>query len=176
MLVALRPPVRFSPAEKPRQEFSFLERRFTPRTVFMQIGGADCQLALKAAGYVERVYAIDVSGRFLQAVLAPVNLRLVLCDGVRLQVPAASVDLAWSGAFMDHLHPDDARQHLQNVHRSLVPGGEYACGTRGSPPDLRRRMLEAGFARVSCYAGAARIPWATHSFWPRNLLRFCAHK
>ena len=177
MLVALRPPLKLEEGRaNSGGEFSFLERRFTPRTVFMEIGGADCRLALKAAGYVERVYAIDVSGRFLQAVLAPVNLRLVLCDGVRIPVPAASVDVAWSGAFMDHLHPDDAREHLQSVHRSLVPGGEYACCTRGSPPDLRRRLLEAGFARVSCYAGAARIPWATHSFWPRNLLRFSAHK
>jgi SAM-dependent methyltransferase len=177
MLVALRPPVRLqTPGRSPAGEFSFLERRFTPRTVFMEIGGADCQLALKAAGYVERVYAIDVSGRLLQTVLAPVNLRLVLCDGVRIPVPAASVDVAWSGAFMDHLHPDDAREHLQGVYRSLVPGGEYLCSTRGAPAELRRRMLEAGFARASCYAGAARIPWATHSFWPRNLLRFAGHK
>jgi SAM-dependent methyltransferase len=176
MLVALRPPVRFSPPEKPKQEFAFLERRFTPRTVFMEIGAADCDLALKAAGYVERVYAIDVSGRFLQTVLAPVNLRLVLCDGVRIPVPAALVDVAWSGAFIDHLHPDDAREHLQSVHRSLVQGGEYVCCTRRPLPELRARMLEAGFARVSCYAGAARVPWATHSFWPRNLLRVCALK
>jgi SAM-dependent methyltransferase len=113
----------------------------------MEIGAADCTLALRAAGYIERVYAIDVSGRFLQSVLVPLNLRLVLCDGVRIPVPASSVDIAWSGEFMEHLHPDDAREHLASVRRSLVPGGEYICVT-SSPRELRRRMLAAGFSAV----------------------------
>ena len=125
----------------------FVERRFTPRTVFMEIGAADCSFALRAAGYVERVYAIDVSGRFLQSVLAPLNLRLVLCDGVRIPVPESSVDIAWSGHFMAHLHPDDACTHLENVRRALVPGGEYLCET-AAPRELRRRMLVAGFSIV----------------------------
>ncbi|HEY8249908.1 MAG TPA: class I SAM-dependent methyltransferase [Burkholderiales bacterium] len=146
MLVALRPPVRFAFA-KSKREFGFLERRFTPRTVFMEIGGADCSFAVRAAGYVERVYAIDVSGRFLQSVAAPLNLKLVLCDGVRIPVPEAAVDIAWSGAFMDHLHPDDATGHLRNVRRALADGGEYLCET-ASPQETRRRMLAAGFCAV----------------------------
>jgi SAM-dependent methyltransferase len=158
------------------REFAFLERRFTPRTVFMQVGGSDCELALRAAGYVERVYAVDVSGQFLQRVLVPCNLRLVLCDGVRIPVPEAGVDVAWSGGFMDHLHPDDAHEHLQSVCRSLAPGGEYLCRTRGSLPELRRCLLEAGFKKVFCYLGAARIPWAAHSLVPKNLLRISALK
>lgn len=177
MLVALRLPLRFpSTPRNTDREFAFLCRRFTPRTVFMEVGGADCALALRAAGYVERVYAVDVSGQFLQRVLVPCNLRLVLCDGVRIPVPDASVDVAWSVAFMDHLHPDDAREHLQSVLRSLVPGGEYLCSTRGSPLELRRRLLEAGFTKVFCYLGAARIPWAVHSLVPKNLQRISALK
>lgn len=174
MLVALRSPVRLE-TRKPDSEgeFSFLARRFTPRTVFMEIGGADCTLALRAAGYVERVYAVDVSGQFIQNVLVPCNLRLVLCDGVRIPVPEASVDVAWSGTFMDHLHPDDAHEHLQSVRRSLVAGGEYACLTR-NPVALRRRLLEAGFSSVFCHLGAARIPWVAHSLVPKSLLRISA--
>ena len=146
MLVALRPPVRFAFA-KSNKEFGFLERRFTPRTVFMEIGGSDCALAQHAATFVERVYAIDVSGQFLHNVLAPSNLRLVLCDGVRIPVPEATVDLAWSGAFMDHLHPDDATGHLRSVRSALSDGGEYLCETT-SPQETRRRMLAAGFSAV----------------------------
>jgi len=146
MLVALRPPVRFSFARS-KKEFGFLERRFTPRTVFMEVGGSDCALAQHAATFVERVYAIDVSGQFIHNVLAPSNLRLVLCDGVRIPVPAATVDLAWSGAFMDHLHPDDAAEHLQSVRRALAGDGQYLCET-ASPGDTRRRMLAAGFSAV----------------------------
>jgi ubiquinone/menaquinone biosynthesis C-methylase UbiE len=177
MLVALRPPLRFPlPQRKTDREFAFLARRFTPRTIFMEIGGADCKLALRAAGYVERVYAVDVSGQILHSVLVPCNLRLVLCDGVHIPVPEASVDLAWSGGFMDQLHPDDAHEHLQSVRRSLAPGGEYLCRTRGSPRELRQRLLEAGFCAVRCYAGAVRIPYLAAALLPVNALRFAASR
>jgi len=171
----LRLPVRFHP-NKPHSshEFAFLERRFTPRTVFMEVGAADCDLALQAASYVERVYAIDVSGHFIQNVLVPCNLRLVLCDGVRIPVPAASVDVAWGGAFMDQLHPDDADEHLRNVRRALVPGGEYVCRTGGSPREVAERMIAAGFLRVRYYAGNLRVPG--FSVLPSSLLRIAAIK
>ena len=172
MLVALHAPVRFE-LGRTNHDFIFLDKRFTPRTVFMEIGAADCSLALRAASYVERVYAIDVSGRFLQSVPVPLNLRLVLCDGVRIPVAESSVDLAWGGDFMDHLHPDDAREHLASVRRSLVPGGEYLCATN-SPAELRRRLRDAGYSAVSCYLGAARLPWAVHALAPKHLLRVSA--
>jgi SAM-dependent methyltransferase len=178
--VVLRLPIRFRHA-KPHadREFGFLERRFTPRTVFMEVGAARggemSELALWAAGYVERVYAVDVFGQLLHSVLVPCNLRLVLCDGVRIPVPEASVDVAWSGAFMDELHADDAGEHLQSVHRCLVPGGEYIC-VAADPGKMRQRFLEAGFSAVLCYLGAARIPWAIHPLVPRNLLRISALK
>ena len=149
MLVALRSPLRFqNPKLFREEELAFLEKRFTPRTVFMEIGAASCTFALRAASYVERVYAVDVSGHFLQTVAPPSNLRLVLCDGVRIPVPEALVDLAWSGAFMDHLHADDAGAHLQSVRRSLVPGGEYMFTTQQAPSQVRRRLFGAGFSVV----------------------------
>ena len=175
MLVVLPSPVRFSPPRrKPDHEYAFLERRFTPRTIFMEVGGADCDLSLHAASYVERVYAIDVSGHFIQNVLVPCNVRLVLCDGVRIPVPEASVDVAWGGAFMDQLHPDDADEHLKNDRRALVPGGEYLCRTAGSPRELAQRMIAAGFLRVRYYAGNLRFPGA--SVLPPGLLRIAAIK
>ena len=169
MLVALRPPLRL-PQQKASNEsvFSFLAKRFTPRTVYMDIGGA---LAQRAAGYVERVYAIDVSGFFLHNLLLPCNLRLVVCDGVRIPVPEASVDIAWGGAFLDQLAPDEARDHLINVRRSLAPGGQYILTSR---KNLRERLLEAGFASLSCWLGALRIPWAARALASRDLVRICA--
>ena len=157
---ALRLPFRFQQQRAASVDWPFLERRFTPRTVFMDIGAPDCALALRAATYVERVYAIDVSGQFIQNLLAPVNLRLVLCDGVRMPVPDACVDLAWSGAFTDHLHVDDLREHLKNVLRILAPGGQYVCST----PRINKSMREAGFSTVRGYAGGWRVP-----------LRFASH-
>lgn len=175
MLVALRPPVRLD--ARPRDnDFAFLDARFTPNTVFMEIGAADCRLALRSAGYVERVYAIDVSGHFVHNLLVPVNLRLVLCDGVRIPVPQACVDLAWSGAFLDQLHPHDVEQHLGSVRRALVPGGEYLCRTGKPLDEVRKRFLAAGFSDVRYYAGGTRIPAAFHSLIPQNLLRIGAVK
>ena len=177
MLVALRAPIRYEAGSgSSTGDIPFVESRFTPRTVFMEIGAADCRLALRAASYVERVYAIDVSGHFLHNVLVPCNLRLVLCDGVHIPVSEAAVDLAWGGGFMDPLHPDDAHAHLQSVRRSLVPGGEYLCRTRRPARELARRLLAAGFSKVRIYAGAARIPAASASIFPANLLRFAAVK
>ena len=168
---ALRLPFRFSDAKpKSQNDFGFLQRRFTPRTVFMAIGAARVEeigeLALRAASYVERVYAVDVSGQFLQSVLAPCNLRLVLCDGVRIPVPEACVDVAWSGQFLDHLHPGDRLEHLKSVRRSLAPGGMYFCASRGP-------FRDAGFSTVRCYAGHVRIPMAAARFVSQGL-RFVA--
>jgi hypothetical protein len=153
--------------------FGFLARRFTPRTIFMEIGAAGCELALRAAGYVERVYSIVVSGQVLQNVLVPCNLRLVLCDGVHIPVPPASIDLAWGGGFLDHLHPGEAREHLAAIQRGLVAGGEYLC-TSANPGRLRGLLLEAGFPRVACYVGALRAPWPLAARFPAKLVRLSA--
>ena len=176
MLVALRPPLRLPRAQPARDNvFGFLAKRFTPRTIFMEIGGAGYQLALRAASYVERVYAIDATGRLLKNVRVPCNFRLVLCEGVRIPVPAASIDVAWSGDFLDRLHPDDAREHLAAVRRSLAAGGEYLCSST-APARLRAALVEAGFSRVSCYLGAVRIPWAAAGLFPEKLLRISASR
>ena len=174
-LLALRPPLKVTraPWRDPAAPISLLQKRFTPRTVFMEIGGADSSLALWAAGYVERVYTIDVSGKFLHDVLVPCNVRIVICDGVRIPVPEASVHIAWGGAFMDHLHPDDVRDHLKSVRRSLLPGGQYFFSSN-SPESLRERLVTAGFQALSCWLGSTRIPWSARSLAPRNLLRICA--
>ena len=74
---------------------------------------------------------------------------------------------------MDHLHPDDAREHLRNVRRSLRPAGEYLF-TSMNRESLRERLLDAGFSAASCWLGCARIPWAARRFVPRELLRISA--
>jgi hypothetical protein len=134
-----------------------LVERLTPRSVFMDIGA--CEHALRAAGYAERVYAIDVSGRIPRSKSAPLNLRYVLCDGVRIPVPEASVDLAWGGEFMDQLDAPRAAEHLQSVRRCLVAGGEYLLTTAQPLAIVRRRLLNAGFSAV-------RIPFLSRFFKP----------
>jgi hypothetical protein len=146
--IALRAPVRVAAGKKPEDPYAMLEARFTPRTVFMDIASADATLAARAASYVERVYAIDVSGRPVHSLRPRCNLRTVACDGVRIPVPEASVDIAWSGDFMDRLAPQAAAEHLQGVQRSLVNGGEYLFTTQQPVAEVRKRLFDAGFSVV----------------------------
>jgi len=145
--IALRPPLRLSPGKKTDDPYAMLEARFTPRTVFMEVGNLDSTLALRAASYVERVYSIQV-GQLQQGMRAPCNLRLVSCDGIRIPVPEATIDIAWSADFMDHLPADDTAVHMESVYRGLVAGGEYLFTTQQPVAEVRRRLFAAGFSVV----------------------------
>ncbi|HVJ25448.1 MAG TPA: hypothetical protein VM756_16110, partial [Burkholderiales bacterium] len=64
--------------------------RFTPTTVFMHVGARDCELAIAAASYVERVYVVDPL-RIPRGVRLPVNLRLVASSEHGLPIPEGTV-------------------------------------------------------------------------------------
>lgn len=146
--IALRAPLRLKTARKSADPYAMLEARFTPRTVFLEVGSADAALALRAASYVERVYSIDVSGHLVQNLRAPCNLRLVLCDGINIPLPEAAIDIAWGGDFMDHLQAADALEHMESVRRGLVEGGEYHFTTQQPAMEVRKRLFAAGFSAV----------------------------
>lgn len=145
--VALRTPVGFASRNKSDDPYAMLEARFTPRTVFMEVGNLDSSLALRAASYVERVYSIQV-GQPQQGMRAPCNLRLVSCDGIRIPVPESTIDIAWSADFMDHLPAGDTALHMESVHRGLVRGGEYLFTTQQPVAEVRKRLFAAGFSVV----------------------------
>lgn len=168
------------------RQFRFLRPSLGLRKVFLEIGAGDCALSHRVGGYVERVYALDVSGQVMHTSGRASNVVPVLSDGVSIPVPAGSVHLAFSDQLMEHLHPRDAAAQLANLFRALAPGGSYFCVTPNrlyGPRDvsahfdrvatglhlreycareLRRLLLDAGFRRVRFYAGArgwyARIP------------------
>jgi hypothetical protein len=122
------------------RKFRFLLRVFTPRTVFMEIGSSDCELSIRAASYVERVWCVDALRRVSQP---PCNLRWDAMGGVPLQ----SIDVAFSERFADS----------KDVCRLLAPGGVWFVYGEILPPQAFR---EAGFARVQYFAGALRVPGA----------------
>ena len=56
-------------------------------------------------------------------------------------MPDSAVNLAYSNQLMEHLHPDDALEQLQNIFRALAPGGTYVCVTPSrtlGPHDVSR--------------------------------------
>ncbi|HJY79073.1 MAG TPA: hypothetical protein VKE95_20690 [Burkholderiales bacterium] len=120
------------------QKFDFLLRVLTPRTVFMEIGPRDCELSMRAASYVERVWCVDALRRVSQP---PCNLRCSAMGGVPLQ----SIDVAFSERFGD---PED-------VCRLLAPGGVWFVYGEPLPAQAFR---EAGFSRVQYFSGRLRVP------------------
>jgi SAM-dependent methyltransferase len=147
-----------------------------PGMTFLEVGAGDCALAARVARDAACVYAVDISDQ-RQGEL-PENVRVVLTDGRSIDVPAGSVDLAFSDQVMEHLHPDDAVEQLRNIHRALKPGGVYLCVTPNrvyGPSDvsaffedeprgfhlheytlgeIREVLRSAGFTRFHAYVGA----------------------
>ena len=126
------------------RRFVFLLRFFTPRTVFLELGTRDCELALRAAAYVERVWSVDAPHGIARGVRPPTNLRMLRTGGLAA-IPPESVDVAFSERPMDP----------GRVHRVLVPGGIWFVA---GPLVPARLFHAAGFSRVVYYAGGVRVP------------------
>jgi hypothetical protein len=126
------------------RRFDFLLRFFTPRTVFLELGTRDCELSLRAASYVDRVWSVDAPHGIARGVRPPTNLTVLRAGGLAAIAPE-SVDVAFSEELKDP----------ERVHRVLAPGGIYfVCGS----PLPAQIFREAGFSRVAYYAGRARVP------------------
>jgi SAM-dependent methyltransferase len=136
-------------ARSARRQLRLLLRYLRPSHTFLEIGAGDCSLALAVAERVRRVIALEVS-----AATVPVNLRaagnltLIVSSGSAVPLAAASVDTAYSHHVLEHLHSEDAGDHLAEVWRVLAPGGRYLCITPNrlaGPHDVSRH-----FDRVAC--------------------------
>ena len=110
-----------------RWNLAQLKPYLRPGITFLEVGAGDCALAARVAREAKQVYAVDISDQVQGAL--PANAQLVITDGRTIDVPAGSVDLAFSDQVMEHLHPDDAVEQLRNIHRALRPGGVYVCVT-----------------------------------------------
>lgn len=169
-------------------QWRFLRRFVRPESCLLEIGAGDCALSARAARAVRSVIALDVSPVILGCGAVPGNVERIVCDGIRLPVPDASVNVAYSSQLMEHLHPDDSRAQLAEIVRALVPGGTYVCVTPNrltGPHDVSRYFEEearglhlkeytiteleqlfrsAGFRRVTAYVGThgafIRVPLA----------------
>jgi SAM-dependent methyltransferase len=164
-------------AARTARQLRFLDRFLKPDSVYLEVGPGDCHLARTIALRVGRVYAVDVSELIAGTDDPPANFRLIVSDGVTIDVPPGSVHVAYSNQLMEHLHPDDASEQLGEIYRALAPGGVYVCVTphRYSGPhdisqyfdaeargfhlkeysyrELRDLFRAAGFVRTSPWGG-----------------------
>ena len=122
------------------RRFAQLARYFRPSTVFMHLEAAECALATLAAGYVERVYAVDPYDSVLRRPRLPSNLRLIFSGSRGFGLEVGTVHVAFSEVL--------AADRLEAVRRSLAPGGVYLYAAGPRPAEARRRLLAAGFSRV----------------------------
>ncbi|WP_197985725.1 class I SAM-dependent methyltransferase [Leptolyngbya sp. Cla-17] len=111
------------------RRMELVEPFLTPGTVFLEIGAGSCGVSLEVAKHVKRVYAIDVSFEVGQQLNPPANFEFIVSDGLTIPVPNNSISLAFSHQLMEHLHPEDAVEQLQNVYKAISPGGSYICVT-----------------------------------------------
>jgi SAM-dependent methyltransferase len=172
-----------SPTETARavdMQLRFVKRFLRPDCTYLEIGAGDCAHAFEVAKLVGTVYAVDVSNVLANRSGKPSNLDLVLSQGTNIPVPEGTIDVAYSNQLMEHLHPDDALEQLDNIYRVLAVGGRYICVTpnRLAGPgdvsaffddeatglhlreytyqDLGELFRQVGFSQISGYVGHQR--------------------
>lgn len=133
------------------RELRSLRPVFDLSSVFLEIGAGDCALARRAAGFVERVYAIDICEDTMGRLGGPPNLHRVVHDGVRIPLPYATVDVAFSRQLVI--------SQLGGICHSLKDGGRFITTSKGPASELRRALFDAGFSAVRFYANGIRIPY-----------------
>lgn len=170
-----------SPLETTRAvnlKMKFLGRFLNKNITFLEVGPGDCALSVEMTKFVKQVYAVDVSDEITKGLTRPPNFHLVLSDGSSVPVPPSSIDVAYSNQLMEHLHPDDAFEQLENIYNALIPGGIYICITPNrlnGPHDISKLFDEVatgfhlreytnlelssllrkvGFSQVKVYIGA----------------------
>ncbi|NUL82701.1 MAG: methyltransferase domain-containing protein [Armatimonadetes bacterium] len=159
-------------------QMQLLRHFITPETVFLEIGAGDCALTFEVAKTAKKAIAVEVSAEVTQNKQTPENFELALSDGSSIPVPNGTATLAYSNQLIEHLHVEDAKDHLKQVCDALAPGGQYVCitpnGISGpydvsmyfdetptgfhmkeySMTELGRMMRQAGFSKVQPVVGA----------------------
>jgi hypothetical protein len=168
------------------ESMMLLKRFLKPDSVYLEIGPGDCGLTLHVSNLVKKAYAVEVSKEATKHIHAPANMQLIISDGKSIDVPEGTITIAYSNQVMEHIHPDDAIQQLQNISHAMAPGGAYICATpnRLSGPhdisqyfdesatgmhmkeytagELEKLFSDVGFSRVEAYMGVKN----KYASWP----------
>ena len=111
-------------------KFSLVKRHIRGDTGFLEFAPGDCQFAYKIAETVREVFAVDISDQRSHKEQTPDNFRLIIYDGYNLpEIAPDSVDIVFSFQLIEHLHPEDTRNHFELVQKILKPGGKYVFQT-----------------------------------------------
>jgi SAM-dependent methyltransferase len=107
----------------------FLEKLSAPGDDVVEVGCGAGMLAVELARRGRAVTGIEVSKVILDKARERAEglegIRFLGTSGMEIPVEDAGADLVYSVEVLEHLHPEDVRRHLAEVHRVLRPGGRY---------------------------------------------------
>jgi SAM-dependent methyltransferase len=112
-----------------RYQESLIKHFLAPGGTLLEVGAGDCAVSLALSSYAARVSAVEVSDEIAPHGETPANFELLITDGREIPVAPGTVDVVYSNQLMEHLHPDDAREQLENIFAALRGGGRYICLT-----------------------------------------------
>lgn len=102
----------------------------SPDMTFLEFAPGDCRVSNEIASRVHKVIGVDISDQRAVSDPRPGNFELIIYDGYTLDgVADESVDLMFSDQLIEHLHPEDTREHFALAQRLLRPGGRYVFRT-----------------------------------------------
>jgi hypothetical protein len=116
-----------------------------PDSVYLEVGAGDCHLAATIARQVRQAYAVEASDVIAGSGPRPANFQMIISEGIGIGVQPGVATVAYSHMLLEHLHPDDADQHVHEVYQALAPGGVYICVTQHSvsgPHDISKDFDE----------------------------------
>lgn len=167
-----------------RLEFQLNQIRpfLTKQTNFTEIGAGDCSLTIETSKYCNSTCALEVSDEIVKDISFPKNSQCLIFDGFNFPFENDTIDLAYSNQLMEHLHPEDATDQVQEIYRILRKGGKYICitpnGINGPhdisrfygnelvgfhlkeylPSELKKLFIGVGFKRVRAYMMVKKRP------------------
>lgn len=124
-----------------RRKMSPISPFIQPNSSIIEFGAGDCRFAFELAKIARKIFAVDIADQIGPDVLRPENFELVVYNGYDLDLPEDSIDIAFSDQLIEHLHPEDTKDHFRIVHRTLKLGGVYVLRTPhrlNGPHDVSR--------------------------------------
>ena len=113
-----------------RSKLDLITKFINTSTTLLEFAPGDCKFAMEVARYCRQVYAVDISDQHNISDKAPDNFRLYIYNGFDFsKIAECSIDLVFSDQLIEHIHPDDVKEHFQLVNRLLKDGGRYLFRT-----------------------------------------------
>lgn len=173
-------------------QFKLLKPFLDQSTTFLEIGGGNLSLSKDISKLAKKVISIEASEHEDSKLKDYPNISIHVANMPPYKLDENSIDLAYSCHFIEHIHPDDALEHSQEINRLLSPTGAYICITPNSVygphdvsrffdkkpsglhlkeythSDLKELFIKSGFKEVKLIPGIGKSP--AEIMTPPNIL------